>query len=113
MGVGLLPEVVLEIELTSLELSVTVRVLKHGQAVDLSYSGLRGRVDLSLDQMSDLKLSLSSGMMSGQAEEIYAKVLKVIPHDQGGCEIFMEFTSMPTGVNEVIRRYVDRIVEGS
>ena len=86
---------------------------QHGQAVDLSYSGLRGRIDLSLDQMSDLKVSLSSGMMSGEAEEIYAKVLKVIPHDEGGCEIFMEFTSMPTGVNEVIRRYVDRIVEGT
>jgi len=83
----------------------------QGHALDLSYSGLRGRVAFSVEQMSDLKLKLAGGMLAGEAEEIYAKVLTVVPQEQG-CEVTMEFTSMPLAVNEVIRRYVDRIVEG-
>ncbi len=85
----------------------------EGHAVDLSYGGLRGRVALDLEQVDDLKLSLMSGVLSGRANEIYAKVLKVVPADSGGCEVILEFTSMPTGADEVIRRYVDHIVEGS
>jgi len=85
---------------------------QQGHALDLSYSGLRGRVAFSVEQMSDLKLSLSGGMLAGEAEEIYAKVLTVVQQEQG-CEVTMEFTSMPLAVDEVIRRYVDRIVDGS
>lgn len=83
-----------------------------GHALDLSYHGLRGRVTCPMEKIDELKLSLLDNFLSGNAEEIYAKVISTKSNDQV-YEVTAEFTALPPAAESVIHHFVDRLIEGS
>lgn len=84
---------------------------KHhqGRAVDLSYYGLHAYLPMKLRSLSDIRITLSTSLMSKQNSYIYAKVLDA-QKDDGGWLCRMEFTRIDDQGQAAIKHYIDQVV---
>ncbi len=81
-----------------------------GHIRDLSYGGMFVRSQAVLQPLDDIRFALSLSLMGRELTEIYAKVLRVVPLDDGfGYPV--EFTSIEAKAQQSIKEFVDGIVE--
>jgi adenylate cyclase len=81
----------------------------EGRAVDLSYFGLHAYLPIELRSLSDIRITLSTSLMSRQNSYIYAKVLDS-QKEEGGWLSRMEFTGIDDQGQAAIKRYIDQAV---
>lgn len=88
----------------------TITHARHqGRAVDLSYYGLHAYLPIKLRSLSDIRITLSTSLMSQQSSYIYAKVLDAKKRE-GGWLCRMEFTRIDDQGQAAIKSYIDRSV---
>jgi len=83
----------------------------HGHIVDLSYGGMYIRSPVMLETFYDIKISLAVSLMSPALTDIYAKVLRVAKVDDNCYECRVEFTSLDADAQQIIKEFVDGVVE--
>ena len=83
--------------------------LHHGRAVDLSYYGLHAYLPVKLRNLSDIRITLSTSLMSRTSRYIYAKVLDA-RHERDGWLCRMEFTRIDDEGQAAIKSYIDQAV---
>jgi adenylate cyclase len=93
---------------TLLDKTVT-RTRHQGRAVDLSYYGLHAYLPVKLRSLSDIRISLSTSLMSRKSSYIYAKVLDA-KQEESGWLCRMEFTRIDDEGQAAIKHYIDRAV---
>jgi adenylate cyclase len=93
---------------TLMDKTVT-RTRHQGRAVDLSYYGLHAYLPVKLRSLSDIRISLSTSLMSRKGSYIYAKVLDT-KQEKGGWLCRMEFTRIDEEGQAAIKSYVDQAV---
>jgi adenylate cyclase len=81
----------------------------HGEVLDMSYNGMMIRVSHALAPMSEIKLTLSLGLLDSKTSDAYAKVLRCEPLDNDH-RCHLEFTSVDALGQEVIKNLVDQMV---
>ena len=82
----------------------------HGRIVDLSYGGMYIQSPVSIEPFFDIKISMATSLMSTELTDIYAKVLRV-SQVNGSYECCAEFTFLEPHAHQVIKEFVDGIVE--
>lgn len=86
-----------------------MRTRHQGRAVDLSYYGLHAYLPVKLRTLSDIRITLSTSLMSRQNRYIYAKVLDA-KREQDGWLCRMEFTRIDDEGQAAIKHYIDQAV---
>lgn len=82
----------------------------HGRIVDISYGGMYIATPVSIEAFSNIKITLSLSLMAPELTDIYAKVLRVsMVNDAYECRA--EFTYIDTKAQQIIKEFVDSIVE--
>ncbi|MCG8425760.1 MAG: PilZ domain-containing protein [Chromatiales bacterium] len=81
----------------------------EGRAVNLSYHGLHAYLPVNLHSLSDIRITLSTSLMSKQSSYIYAKVLDSQPEEEGWLSR-MEFTRIDDSGQAAIKNYIDQVV---
>jgi hypothetical protein len=88
---------------------------KHqGVALDIGYHGLLaepGAEDLAL--YAEVKLELYLPLVAFRAEDIYARVVKVMRRGSAGPLVGLEFTSVSAEANRQIQLFVQMLIQGS
>ncbi|ATX80424.1 adenylate cyclase [Mariprofundus aestuarium] len=84
----------------------------HGSIVDLSYGGMYIESPVSIEPFCDIKISMAVSLMSAELTDIYAKVLRV-SEVNGSYECRAEFTFLEPHAQQVIKEFVDGIVEAN
>jgi len=88
----------------------TVTRTRHkGRAVDLSYYGLHAYLPMKLRSLSDIRITLSTSLMTRQRSYIYAKVLDA-KQEEDGWLCRMEFTRIDDEGQAAIKSYIDQAV---
>jgi len=82
----------------------------HGRMVDLSYGGMYMVSPVAIEPFADIRITLSLSILGSDLADIYAKVLRVNPVNEG-LECRVEFTSMDPQAALGIKEFVDSIVE--
>jgi adenylate cyclase len=93
---------------TLMDKTVT-RTRHQGRAVDLSYYGLHAYLPMKLRSLSDIRISLSTSLMSRKSSYIYAKVLDA-KQEEDGWLCRMEFTRIDDEGQAAIKNYIDQAV---
>jgi adenylate cyclase len=97
------------ISFQTLKEKTIARTRHQGRAVDLSYYGLHAYLPVKLRNMSDIRITLSTSLMSSMNRYIYAKVLDAKQQDEGWlCR--MEFTRIDDEGQATIKNYIDQAV---
>jgi adenylate cyclase len=97
------------ISFQTLKEKTILRTRHQGQAVDLSYYGLHAYLPVKLRSHSDIRITLSTSLMSSMNRYIYAKVLDTKQQDDGWlCR--MEFTRIDDEGQAAIKNYIDQAV---
>jgi adenylate cyclase len=86
-----------------------MRTRHKGRAVDLSYYGLHAYLPMKLRTLSDIRISLSTSLMSRKSSYIYAKVLEA-KQEEDGWLCRMEFTRIDDEGQAAIKGFIDRVV---
>ncbi len=86
-----------------------MRTRHQGRAVDLSYYGLYAYLPMKLRTLSDIRITLSTSLMSQQSRYIYAKVLGA-KKERDGWLCRMEFTRIDDEGQAAIKNYIDQAV---
>ena len=86
-----------------------MRKQHQGRAVDLSYYGLHAYLPIELRTLSDIRITLSTSLMSRQKSYIYAKVLEARKEEDGWLSR-MEFTRIDDQGQAAIKNYIDQMV---
>ena len=82
----------------------------HGRIVDISYGGMYIVSPVSMEAFSNIKITLSMSLMVPELTDIYAKVLRVsMVNDAYECRV--EFTYINAKAQQIIKEFVDSIVE--
>ncbi len=101
------------------DIAITFQIIYHksvlppsttGRVIDISYGGMYIISPIDLDPFGDIKITLSLSFLGSELTEIYAKVLRVSPVEQG-FECRIEFTFIDTQAALAIKEFVDGIVE--
>jgi len=80
-----------------------------GNIHNLSYGGMFLSTQTPLTALSDIRVNLSLSLMGYEQTQLYAKVLRIIPRDNG-LECPVEFTAIDVKAQQVIKDLVDRMV---
>jgi adenylate cyclase len=86
--------------------------VRTGRIKDMSYHGMFAQIPKIFPVPSEIKLSLSLSLLSGETRPIYGKIQIVRElEDCLGCGI--EFTSMDQDSQDAIKSFIDRILDGA
>jgi adenylate cyclase len=97
------------ISFQTLKEKTVVRTQHQGRAVDLSYNGLHAYLPMQLRTLSDIRITLSTSLMSRHNRYIYAKVLDA-KQEEGGWLCRMEFTRIDEEGQAAIKSFIDQAV---
>lgn len=97
------------ISFQALKEKTVMRTRHQGRAVDLSYYGLHAYLPVKLRNMSDIRITLSTSLMSSMNRYIYAKVLDA-KQERDGWLCRMEFTRIDDEGQATIKNYIDQAV---
>lgn len=86
-----------------------MRTQHQGRAVDLSYYGLHAYLPMKLRSLLDIRITLSTSLMSRQKSYIYAKVLDA-KQEEDGWLCRLEFTRIDDEGQAAIKSYIDQVV---
>jgi adenylate cyclase len=81
----------------------------RADAVDLSYMGVSARSTVAVAENSQIRLSISAGLLASRSSDIYATIRMVRPEGES-CWWAAEFTYMEPEARDAIKATVDRIV---
>jgi len=82
----------------------------NGRIVDISYGGMFIHSAVALPQFSDIKMALALSLLVQDQADVYGKVLRVTPV-QDGFEYRIEFTGIEPVAQQALKEFVDRLVE--
>lgn len=85
--------------------------LMHGTILDLSYYGAKAEVINPIQASQEIKLTLDLNLIGYDKCDIYAKITKVEPH-QDGSIVALEFSSISKIDEARIRYFVQMLVQG-
>lgn len=81
-----------------------------GRIVDISYGGMYIHSAVELAPFSDIKTALALSLLVQDQADVYGKVLRVTPVDDG-FEYRIEFTAIDPAAQQSLKEFVDRLVE--
>ncbi len=82
-----------------------------GQVNDMSYDGMSADLPLILPTYSEILMSLTPELGTGQAAEVYARVLRA-KSNQGRYRTSLQFTTVGTPGHGRIKEYIDHVLWG-
>ena len=85
--------------------------VQRGVIRDIGYHGLLAEFDQPLELYAELKLSVELLQVSHQAKDVYARVVKIVPHD-GAFLAGVEFTSLSAQDDGKIQLFVQMALQG-
>ena len=80
-----------------------------GEVVDISHGGMLLNISDSIEQFSDIKISMLLTPFSKSPINLYAKAIYV-QANKGGSEVGLEFTIVDNIANAALKHYVDNIL---
>ena len=81
----------------------------EGEVIDISYGGMLLNISDSIEQFSDIKISMMLTPFAKSPIDLYAKAIYV-QENQDGSEVGLEFTILDNNANASLKHYVDNII---
>lgn len=84
----------------------------HGRIIDISYGGMYIQSPVCLEPFCNIKIAVAISLMSEELTDIYAKALRVsMVKDSYECRF--EFTFLDSKAQQIIKEFIDGIVEAN